>query len=166
MPQCVFSIDLEEKTATTPSKNGSEQCRFKLSTQAGQPPHDINKIASGGELSRLSLALVLANQSNIPGLVYLFDEVDVGISGETARLLATALSNLGQKAQVICVTHLPAVAAKATHHWLVHKTNVQSNAQTNVIALTKKNRVKEIARLTDGDQVSDASLKHAEALLI
>ncbi|MFT7091892.1 MAG: DNA repair protein RecN (Recombination protein N), partial [Candidatus Azotimanducaceae bacterium] len=130
----------------------------------GQTPRALNKIASGGELSRISLAIqvITADTSRVPSLV--FDEVDVGIGGGVAEVVGTLLRNLGQKAQIICVTHLPQVAAQGHQHLIVEKSSNGKQATSLVKQLDDVARVKEIARMLGGLDMTEHSIAHAEEM--
>lgn len=148
-----------------PSAKGLEQCQFLIRTNPGQSHKPLARIASGGELSRVSLAIqvVTASSSHSPTLV--FDEVDVGIGGATATVVGEKLRALGQHAQVICVTHLAQVASQAHHHLSVAKISNERSTHTEITAIDQNNRRAEIARMLSGDTESEHSLKHAEELL-
>lgn len=148
-----------------PSMHGLEKVEFWITTNPGHPPEPLAKIASGGELSRISLAIqvLMADQTDIPCLI--FDEVDVGIGGQTAAVVGRMLRLLGERAQVLCVTHQPQVAAQANQHWRVHKYSDKQGTHTRVTPLNKDERIQEIARMVGGETISDTALKHAEALM-
>ena len=152
-----------------PSLNGNEQIEFMVSTNLGQPLMPLKKVASGGELSRLSLAIqvVTAQTSAIPTIV--FDEVDVGIGGETAAVVGQLLRKLGENGQVICVTHQASVAAKAHQHLFVAKAihkDVASKrcVKTTLMTLGEQDRIDEVARMISGQQ-SVESRAHAQVML-
>lgn len=145
--------------------HGMENVEFLLSTNAGQPHKPLSKIASGGELSRISLAIqvVAASHSQIPTLV--FDEVDVGIGGSTADIVGRLLKDLGQHGQVISVTHQPQVAAHAHQHYVASKIVEQNNAQSLMVELNAEQRVEELARMLGGASVTEQTRSHAAELL-
>ncbi len=147
------------------SANGLDKIDFQVSINPGQALEAMNKVASGGELSRISLAMqvILADKVVTPTLI--FDEVDVGISGPTAAMVGSKLQQLANKTQVICVTHLPQVACKGHQQLFVSKLTDGEHTETKVTELSKKNRVQEIARLLAGDKISQHSLANAEELL-
>jgi DNA repair protein RecN (Recombination protein N) len=124
----------------------------------------LSKVASGGELSRISLAIqvILANKAQVPTLI--FDEVDVGIGGETANVVGDRLKQLGKSRQVLCITHLSQVAATGDHHLSVSK---QGGKQllVQVSKLEQEQRIEEIARMTAGEKITKQSLAHAEEML-
>lgn len=145
--------------------NGGEDIEFLISTNPGQPAKALQKIASGGELSRVSLAIqvVAAAHSDIPTLV--FDEVDVGIGGSTADVVGRLLKQLGERGQVISVTHQPQVAAHAHHHYLASKVVDNISAESLMTPLNQQQRVEELARMLGGAKVTEQTLSHASELL-
>ena len=159
-----FDIELTPIPQGTLAGNGLEDIEFLISTNVGHPSGPLNKIASGGELSRISLAIQVAtaNTSNVPTLV--FDEVDVGIGGATAEVVGSLLRKLGEQAQIICVTHLPQVASQGNQHLKVIKEGKDLEVSTKVITLTEAERVEEIARMLGGISVTDESRAHAEEM--
>lgn len=148
-----------------PGLHGLEEVELLISTNPGQPPRPLGKVASGGELSRVSLAIqvVTAQTSATPTLV--FDEVDVGIGGATADVVGNLLRQLGEKGQVICVTHLAQVASKGHQHLQVSKTASRTHAESTLIALEGEAKVEEIARMLGGAKVTEQSLAHAREIL-
>ena len=144
---------------------GNEDIEFLIATNPGQPHKPLQKIASGGELSRVSLAIqvVAAAHSNIPTLV--FDEVDVGIGGSTADIVGQLLKQLGDRGQVISVTHQPQVAAHAHHHYRASKVVETNSAESLMTPLDDQQRVEELARMLGGAKVTDQTLSHASELL-
>ncbi|PHQ81252.1 MAG: DNA repair protein RecN [Coxiella sp. (in: Bacteria)] len=154
-----------EILAHTPSPHGNEKITFLVQTNAGQGFQPLQKIASGGEISRISLALhvLTADKEQTPTLV--FDEVDVGISGKTAATVGQLLRELGNNTQVLCITHLPQVAANGHHHYKVNKQSDGKQTTTSIQQLTQKQRIDEIARLIGGAKVTKQSLAHASELL-
>ena len=165
MATAVFSLDLHTNRNGEPTLQGFEAAEFLVSTNPGQPPRPLARIASGGELSRISLAIqvVTAQTSAIPTLV--FDEVDVGIGGGTARAVGELLHELGARGQILCVTHQPQVASQAHQHLLVSKTSSKNATVTSLAVLDRKQRIAEIARMLGGDALTDKSLAHAKELL-
>jgi len=144
---------------------GNEDIEFLIATNPGQPHKPLQKIASGGELSRVSLAIqvVAAAHSDIPTLV--FDEVDVGIGGSTADVVGQLLKQLGDRGQVISVTHQPQVAAHAHHHYRASKVVETNSAESLMTPLSQQQRVEELARMLGGAKVTDQTLSHASELL-
>lgn len=164
MQGATFDISIVPRDDGEPGRHGMEDIDFLISTNPGQAPRPLNRIASGGELSRISLAIevVTADTSNVPTLV--FDEVDVGIGGAVAEVVGSLLRRLGRNAQIICVTHLPQVAAQGHHHFQVTKTSDRKKATTLIRSLTGKEKVEEIARMLGGLEMTNQSLAHAEAM--
>ncbi|MGN0964821.1 MAG: DNA repair protein RecN [Dysosmobacter sp.] len=157
-----FSIQFEEKE---PSPDGCDTIRFLMSANAGEDLKPIAKIASGGELARIMLALknVLAEQEAIGTLV--FDEVDTGVSGRAAQKVAQKLAQVSRRKQVLCVTHLPQLAAMADTHFSVAKGEAKGRTFTHVIRMDREQRKAELARITGGSKVTDALLESAGELL-
>lgn len=145
--------------------NGAEQVIFTLRSNLGQQPQPLAKVASGGELSRISLAIqvLTSDQSAIPTLI--FDEVDVGISGATAAVVGKLLRQLGDKCQVLCVTHLPQVACCGHHQFNVEKFTVGEKTETKMTALSQEERIPALARLLGGSQITDLALANAREML-
>lgn len=163
MPGGQFVIDVEP---SSPSANGSDRITFLVSGHEGVAPGPLSKVASGGELSRISLALsVVASQAtHIPTLV--FDEVDSGVSGAVAEMVGRLLKELGASHQVLCVTHLPQVAACAQHHFRVVKQKTKSDGVTSSIdELDDHERIQAIAELLGGVDITDTTRSHAKELL-
>jgi DNA repair protein RecN (Recombination protein N) len=147
------------------NNTGLSDVEFLISPSKKDEARPLAKVASGGELSRILLALkTVIGSSELPR-TYLFDEVDTGVSGETAEKVGRKLSEIAQGQQVICVTHLPQVAAFADHHYLIEKAQVKGRAAMKVVALNKEDRVQEIARLISGEKITKTSLEHARELL-
>lgn len=165
MGHCQFEIALTALTEQKPASSGLESIEFLISTVPGKPAQGLAKIASGGELSRISLAIavVTAQTSNIPTLV--FDEVDVGIGGGVAEVVGNLLRQLGQTGQIFCVTHLAQVAAKGNTHLLASKSVSKTTATTVITALDNKGRTAELARMMGGIDVTDSSIAHATEML-
>jgi DNA repair protein RecN (Recombination protein N) len=159
-----FSIDLKSDTGAC-APTGYDAAEFLVSTNPGNPAKPLVRVASGGELSRVSLAIqvVIAQTTAIPTLV--FDEVDVGIGGGTAKAVGELLRQLGEKGQVLCVTHQPQVASQAHQHLLVSKLSDKQSTTTTLRQLDAGERVQEIARMLGGDSLTDKSLAHAKELL-
>ena len=165
MPGGQFSVDLQSVTATTPSTHGAESVEFLVSANPGQPLRSLAKVVSGGELSRISLAIqvITAQTSRVPTLV--FDEVDVGIGGPTAEVVGQLLRQLGESGQVLTVTHLPQVAAQGHQHLYVHKERKHKQTHTAVSLLSEQQRVEELARMLGGIDLTEESLVHARKIL-
>ena len=160
-----FSVQIECDQEASFSRSGIDNIRFLVSINPGQSLEAMHKVASGGELSRISLAMqvILSKKVTSPSLI--FDEVDVGISGPTAAMVGEKLKQLANNTQVICVTHLPQVASKAHQQLFVAKLTDGTHTETTVTELTEQGRVKEIARLLAGDTITDSSIANAQELL-
>lgn len=144
---------------------GADQVAFRVATNPGAPAGALDKIASGGELSRFLLALKVCLTSEAAGLTLIFDEIDRGVGGATADAVGRRLSALSQDAQVLVVTHSPQVAALGAHHWRVEKRVEDDLTLSTVVPLQAEARVDEIARMISGDRVSDEARQAAKALL-
>jgi DNA repair protein RecN (Recombination protein N) len=157
-----FQVALE---SCEPSANGLEQVAFLVAGHAGVEPRPLNKVASGGELSRISLALhvTTAAQGSVPCMI--FDEVDVGIGGGVAEVVGKLLKQLGENRQVLVITHLAQVAAQAAQHLQVSKTQTDGKTLSHIQLLTEAERVEEIARMSGGLEITDATRSHAKEML-
>jgi DNA repair protein RecN (Recombination protein N) len=165
MPGGRFAIQLEPFTNGELSATGLERVEFLVSANPGQPLRALTKVASGGELSRISLALQVtaAQVARIPTLV--FDEVDVGIGGRVAEIVGQQLRRLGTSREVLCITHLAQVAALGDQHLQVSKTNAGASTSATVRALAGRDRIDEIARMIGGIKISKKTLAHAQDML-
>ncbi|GAA0561125.1 DNA repair protein RecN [Halomonas salifodinae] len=163
MGKARFEVQVGEREA--PAAEGLDRVAFLIAANPGQPPRPLAKVASGGELSRISLAIqvVAASHSTIPSLV--FDEVDVGISGATAEIVGQLLKRLGASGQVLTVTHLPQVAAQAHQHLHIEKQAKRDTTLTRMALLDGAGRVRELARMLGGVNLSDRTLAHAREML-
>ena len=148
-----------------PAAHGLDQIEFRVSAHQSMTPQALAKVASGGELSRLSLAIqtVASQVAQVPTLI--FDEVDAGIGGRVAEIVGRMLQQLGRSHQVMCITHLPQVAASADHQWQVAKTTTQTQVSSRVVALDGAQRVDEIARMLGGVKITETTRKHAAEML-
>lgn len=147
------------------SAHGQEQVDFLVAGHAGATPRPLAKVASGGELSRLSLAIqtVTSEIAAVPTLI--FDEVDAGIGGGVAEIVGRMMKDLGRRHQVMCVTHLPQVAAAGDHQWQVSKAAAKGKTASTVTALTQDGRIEEIARMLGGVKITETTRKHAAEML-
>ena len=144
---------------------GLESVDFLVSANVGQPLRPLAKVASGGELSRIGLALqVIASAANQAGTL-IFDEVDVGIGGRVAEIVGRMLKQLGSSRQVLCVTHLPQVAAQADWQWSIAKITQAGVTATTVSVLDGNGRIAEIARMLGGEKITETTRKHAAEML-
>ena len=164
MPHGVFEIDVAFNDHTL-TADGADRIEFRVTTNPGQPLQAIAKVASGGELSRIALAIqvITARKMETPALI--FDEVDVGISGPTAAVVGKMLRQLGESTQVMCVTHLPQVAGCGHHHFYVSKETDGAMTETHMQPLDKRARLQELARLLGGSEVTRNALANAKELL-
>ena len=163
LPHTKLEIDLTLNEEL--SNFGNSHVAFLFSANLGVAPVPIEKAASGGELSRLMLALqqLISEKRALPTI--LFDEIDTGVSGDVAQKMGNLLKKMGERVQLIAISHLPQVAAKAAHHFVVSKELVAERMSTKVIQLNESERIKEVARLMSGEQITDAALKNAEFLM-
>lgn len=165
MPGAIFTIDLIKNEDNSLHAHGNETALFGISANLGHPPLPLSKVASGGELSRISLALELISAAYLATPCLIFDEVDVGISGKVGAIVGKALFNLSKAAQVLCITHLPQVAAFGHNHLLVSKTPSQQETLTLIQPLSEKERIEEIARMLGGLNVTTQARANAKQLL-
>jgi DNA repair protein RecN (Recombination protein N) len=144
---------------------GLEEVEFQVAANPGVPARSLAKVASGGELSRISLAIQVATSrvASVPTLI--FDEVDSGIGGKVAEIVGKLLKKLGKDYQVLCVTHLPQVAATADHHWCVSKAVEEGVTLSRITVLKGEQRVEEIARMLGGVKITETTRKHAAEML-
>ncbi|SEN77139.1 DNA replication and repair protein RecN [Pseudorhodobacter antarcticus] len=162
MERAVFSTHI---TPTDAGPDGSDEVAFTVATNPGAPAGPLNKIASGGELSRFLLALKVCLAGNTPGLTMIFDEIDRGVGGATADAVGRRLAALATTAQVLVVTHSPQVAALGAHHWRVEKKVAKGMTTSIVTPLGPDARIEEIARMLAGDTITPAARDAARALL-
>lgn len=169
MANARFAIEIEtramEDGKPACGAHGIDIIRFLFSANAGEPLKELRLIASGGELSRVMLSIKSVFGKKDPISTLIFDEIDTGIGGAVARSIATHIAALGQCKQILCITHLASIAAKATHHFKIEKEVKDGVTTTSVIPLDGEKRVKEIARMLSGDDSSSYSLDHARELL-
>ena len=160
-----FITDFKTLAREQANKTGIDQIEFLVAPNKGQEAKPLSKVASGGELSRISLAIqvIYVEKAAVPTLI--FDEVDVGIGGGTAEVVGRLLRTLGNKGQVLCVTHLPQVAAQGQHHFFVQKSQEKNTTQTEIRSLSEEEKVVEIARMLGGLKLTDQTLSHAREML-
>ena len=165
MPQGEFLVDISTLDTDAPKLNGRDKIEFLVSANPGLPPKPLAKVASGGELSRISLAIQVttSNDKTTPSLI--FDEVDSGIGGGVAEIVGQKLRSLSHNRQVMCVTHLPQVAAQAHHHLYVEKNNKTDITSSSVKLLNDEERIEEIARMLGGVTITANTLAHAKEML-
>ncbi|WP_394198377.1 DNA repair protein RecN [Litoreibacter albidus] len=162
MERAVFKTDV---TRETPSAEGQDDVSFTVATNPGAPSGPLNKIASGGELSRFLLALKVCLSGTTEGVTMIFDEIDRGVGGATADAVGRRLKSLADGAQVLVVTHSPQVAALGGHHWRVEKQVRDEQTFSTVIPLDEAARITEIARMVSGDTITEAAKDAARSLL-
>ncbi|MFT4611132.1 MAG: DNA repair protein RecN (Recombination protein N) [Glaciecola sp.] len=163
MPNAKFNIEL--KASGVFLSNGSDELQFLFSANKGGQFNDLKKAASGGELSRIMLAIkhILSNYTQLPTIM--FDEIDTGVSGEISNKMANIMQDMSKAMQVFTITHLPQIAAKGDHHFKVFKEDVNEVTQTQLKKLTPEERIVEIAQMLGGTNVSNSALEHAKQLL-
>ena len=163
MPYGVFEIRCESVDELT--SNGTDVVTFMFSANKGYAPENMAKAASGGELSRLMLAIknIAARNNYIPTLI--FDEIDTGVSGEVASKLGDIMKEIGETLQLVSITHLPQVASKAKHHFFVYKDVVDEKTRSNIRTLTREERVMEIAKMLSNAEVTEEAKRAAEVLI-
>ncbi len=162
MPKAEFSVQILPRLDF--AANGMDEVEFLISPNPGEPLKPLVRIASGGELSRVMLAMksVLADTDNVDTLI--FDEIDTGVSGSAAQKIAQKLSELGAKKQVICISHQPQLAAAADHHFLIRKAEQDGRTATAITLLDEAGREKELARMIDGDNLTETAINHAREM--
>ena len=165
MPHAKVDIQIQYDELKKPVSTGLDTVEFKVSTNPGQDADKLEKVVSGGELSRIGLAIQVIASGHHATPTMIFDEVDTGISGPTASIVGGLLRKLGKQSQVMCVTHLPQVAAQAHNQLFVTKLTDGESTETQMLALTKQDRIDELARLLAGDKVTKSALANAKELL-
>ena len=163
MPKVRISIQVS--TQTKLNTHGMDEVRFLISTNPGEPVKPLSKIASGGELSRIMLAIknVLTQSEDVGTLI--FDEIDTGVSGRAAQKIAWKLGEISRSKQTLCVTHLPQLASMVDHHLLIKKSLSEEYTYTDVFSLNEEERVQELARMLSGDAITELSMRNAAELL-
>jgi DNA repair protein RecN (Recombination protein N) len=163
MPNTKFVFELEDLAQLT--EFGSKKISILFSPNVGLELKPIEKVASGGELSRLMLCiqLLLSEKKSLPSII--FDEIDTGVSGDVAQKMGELLKRMGNKMQVLSITHLPQVAAKGDHQFKVSKQVVNNETITSVYKLTQNERIQEIARLMSGENITESAIQNANELI-
>jgi DNA repair protein RecN (Recombination protein N) len=159
-----FQVEVTQDGTQEPTQHGVDQIEFRVTANPGQPLRPLSKVASGGELSRLSLAVQVSVAARETRCM-VFDEVDSGIGGAIAEIVGRELRSLGERGQVLCVTHLPQVASQGHHHLRVAKSNDGRTTRTSLTHLTPADRVEEIARMLGGVEVTGKAREHAKEML-
>jgi DNA repair protein RecN (Recombination protein N) len=165
MPHGEFLVDIFEADNELPKLYGQDRVTFLVSANPGLPPKPLAKVASGGELSRISLAIQVTTSNDKTTPTMIFDEVDSGIGGGIAEIVGQKLRALSHNRQVMCVTHLPQVAAQAHHHLYVEKNNKTDVTSSGVRLLSDEERINEVARMLGGVQITANTLAHAKEML-
>lgn len=165
MQSADFSVLLKPYEDDTPKRHGNERAEFFIRTNPGHPPALLEKIASGGELSRIGLALQAASATKSQKPILIFDEIDTGVGGKTAEMIGKLLKAISQGAQVFCITHLPQIAAQADHHFAIDKQQQGQRVRATAKKLSMAERHQEIARMTAGAKITEKSLAHAGEML-
>ena len=163
MDEVVFSINLERLNQIY--NKGIDDCEFYIQTNKGHKIKPVIKIASGGELSRIMLAIKILMQDRVRKNTLIFDEIDLGVSGKTADNLGSNILELSKKTQIICISHLPQIACKGKSHYKIFKDSNDSQTLSKAIKLDSKSRTNEIAKMLSGKKITDNSLKQAKYLL-
>ena len=160
-----FEIVIDQSEGNEPAAHGWDRVELMVTANPGQPLRPLAKVASGGELSRISLAIqvIAAGSGGIPTLI--FDEVDVGVGGGTAEMVGRQLRRLGSERQVLCVTHQPQVAAQGHHHFQIRKNSSKGATRTEVLALSGEERIAEVARMSGGVEITEQTLSHAREMI-
>lgn len=162
--QCEFFVEFQ--TLENITEHGNDRMEFYLSTNPGEPPRPLRKIASGGELSRIMLAVKLVNRKGEFAATQIFDEIDSGISGRTANAVASKLKAISKEGQVILVTHLPQIAVQGDHHLLIDKAIQGQQTKVSIIPMNFEERVSEIARMIGSGDITELTLMSAKEMLI
>ncbi|KOO52058.1 DNA repair protein RecN [Viridibacillus arvi] len=165
MEKADFSVHFEPLAADQFDHNGLDRIVFYIATNVGEPPKPLTKIASGGELSRMMLALktIFSSTNGITSII--FDEVDTGVSGRVAQAIAEKISAISMHSQVLCISHLPQVAAMADHHYYIKKQEEAHRTVTSLTEIFDNARIDEISRMMSGAEVTDLTFQHAKELV-
>ena len=159
---CVFTMNFERMAEYT--ANGFDDAEFLISTNPGEPLKPLGKVASGGELSRIMLAIktVLADEDAVETLI--FDEIDSGISGRTAQMVSEKMNVLGRSHQIICITHLPQIAAMADSHYLIQKSVQNQTTVSTIRRLSEEESVQELSRMLGGVEITETVKESAREM--
>jgi len=165
MEKATFSVVFEERATPSYNDNGSDEVSFYISTNVGEPMKALTKVASGGELSRMMLALksIFSKHQGITSII--FDEVDTGVSGRVAQAIAEKIAGIATNSQVLCISHLSQVAAMADQHLLIKKEVNGNRTFTTLEEVTKEKRVEELSRMMSGAEITTTTLQHSKELL-
>jgi DNA repair protein RecN (Recombination protein N) len=165
MPHGEFLVNISSAANVEPQRNGIDAIEFLVSTNPGLPAKPLAKVASGGELSRISLAIQVTTSTDKTTPTMIFDEVDSGIGGGIAEIVGHKLRRLSQNRHVLCVTHLPQVASQAHQHLFVAKNQKAAVTSSTVKCLSAEERVEEVARMLGGVTITANTLAHAQEML-
>lgn len=165
MERAKLIVQISELSEGTFDSNGSDDVVFYISTNVGEPPKPLTKIASGGELSRIMIALKTIFSSTMGITSIIFDEVDTGVSGRVAQAIADKISLISMNSQVLCISHLPQVAAMADHHYYIRKQEEDNRTFTSLSELLNNDRIDEISRMMSGQTVTEKTFQHAKELV-
>lgn len=159
------SIDLQLTPREQPDSKGLDTAHFLFSANKNVPLREVSEIASGGEIARLMLALktTIARSKQLPTII--FDEIDTGVSGTMAEKMAVQMREMGTSCQVLCITHLPQIAALGKKHYRVFKTETETGTSSQIVPLTNEERIKEVAHMLSGEQLTEAAINNAKSLL-
>ena len=158
-----FAVTLQ--ALESPGASGLEEVAFEVSSHPSLPLRPLAKVASGGELARVSLAIQLVAAKDAPVGTLVFDEVDAGIGGAAAETVGRALRTLGRERQVLCVTHLAQVAAQGDEQWTVSRSNARGKVRVALARLDRAGRIEELARMLGGAEITPTQRRHAAELL-
>ena len=159
-------VNIKHNAEAAIHHNGQDSCDFEVVLNAGQQPQKMSKTASGGELSRIALAIEICKKSDKQATSFIFDEVDAGIGGAVAETVGKLMRKLSHKQQVFAVTHLPHVAGLAHHHYVVNKSTKKGRTESRVTLLTKQQRIEELARMSGGSVITATTLEQAKAFML
>ena len=165
MPHGLFQVDVQPKPRERADATGLERIEFQIRLNPGQPLGPLQRAASGGELSRISLAIEVVRSGASPVLTFVFDEVDAGVGGGVAEIVGRRLSQLSRSRQVLCVTHLPQVASQGQRHYRVIKLTDGKTSRTNVRSLSSEERVEELSRMLGGIEITERARAHAAEMI-
>ena len=165
MPHGEFHVELQPKPLERADGNGLERIEFQVKLNPGQPFGALSKVASGGELSRISLAIEVVRSGPSPVTAFVFDEVDAGVGGRVADIVGSKLRELAASRQVLCVTHLPQVASHGQAHYRVVKLTDGKTSRTQVRALSAAERVEELSRMLGGIEITERTRAHAAEMI-
>ena len=165
MENTKFKIEVETLNEREFFPYGNNKCEFKIASSKSGQVKQLNKIASGGEISRIQLALKMLNLKNKSNETIVFDEIDTGISGKIAEMTGNVMQKIAKNQQVLCITHLPQIAGKGDFHFVPKKINLKSSVKVEIKKLNKNEKIKEIATLISGRKITQTSKEKAKEIL-